>query len=176
MEVSGVKTQKYWVGIDPGLTGAIGVLDSEGKLVGVFDMPTRDKQGGLVKREVSVKKLAELLKGYLGEGDILLVERVAARPEQGVSGMFSLGDSFGAVRGVCGGLGGVVVDVLPQMWRRGCGITSGSGKGGSVAKARAIFGSGVIRAGKDHGKADALLIAWYGWKKYLACGSSRVDL
>ncbi len=159
--------QEFWIGIDPGLTGAIGVLRADGSLEAVIEMPVRDKQGGLVKREVSVKQLNLVLRQYLREGDKILVERVAARPEQGVSGMFSLGDSFGSVRGVCGGIGGIVVDVLPQMWRRGCGITSGTGKGGSVAKARAIFGKDIVRVGKDHGKADALLIAWYGWKKYL---------
>lgn len=164
--------QKYWIGIDPGLTGAIGVLDSEGKAVGAFDMPVKSK-GGRVDREVSGVKLAGLLEAFLKVGDIVMIERVSARPEQGVSGMFSLGDSYGCVRGVVSALGGVVVDALPKAWREGCGVSSGSGKGGAIAKARAIFNvsgaDGVewVRKGKDSGKADSLLIAFYGWKKYL---------
>lgn len=168
---SGARGQKYWIGIDPGLTGAVGVLNMDGSLHSVVKMPVRDKSGGVVKKEVSAKGLRRVLEGLVSEGDIVLLERVSSRPEQGVAGMFSLGDSFGVVRGVVEGMGGVCVDVLPVMWRKACGVSANSGKGGSISKARLFFDKDVARHAsqslKDHGCADALLIAWYGWKKYL---------
>ena len=160
----------YFIGIDPGITGAIAVLDSEGK-VALFDMPVRVR-GGKVSKEVSALKLGEILREFVGEKEaegrkaIICVERVASRPDQGVAGMFSLGDSYGVVRGCVGGLGGFCVDVIPVVWRKGVGLKAGTGKEGSLAGARALFGREGLERKKDNGRADALLIAEYARRRW----------
>lgn len=160
---------QYFIGIDPGLTGAIAVLDCSGK-VALFDMPVRVR-GGKVGKEVSAKGLREIIGEYVGWTDehgecIVCLERVASRPDQGVAGMFSLGDSYGVVRGCVGGLGGFCVDVIPSVWRKGVGVKSGTGKEGSLGMARMLFGNEGLERKKDNGRADALLIAEYARRRW----------
>ena len=155
---------KLFIGIDPGLTGAIAIVNEDGK-VGLYDMPTRPR-GGKVSREVSAKKLSEILRKYIKDDTLIVLERVASRPQQGVAGMFSLGDSYGVVRGVVGGLGGFCVGTVPAVWRKGVELKAGTGKEGSLALARNLFGREGLERKKDDGRADALLIAEYGKRRF----------
>ena len=49
------------IGIDPGLRGAIGILDN-GQFKSVHDMPVMNKGGGKVKWEVDVSATINLLR------------------------------------------------------------------------------------------------------------------
>ncbi len=90
------------LGIDPGLSGALAALDAHG-LRDVADMPimARGKGTGRVKSQVNPAGILELLRGWSDPRDSLLavLEHVAAMPGQGVAGVFSLGDSYGCLRG-----------------------------------------------------------------------------
>ena len=74
------------IGIDPGLTGAIGFLRS-GIFVAVEDMPVVAKGVGSVKSEVSPNGLKTLVRAHLqaDESRVAVIERVNAMPGQGVS-------------------------------------------------------------------------------------------
>lgn len=148
------------VGIDPGLTGAIAVLHGT-RLEHIADMPTCSS--GIASRpksrQVDAYALAAILRIHAMDADIVAVERVHALPKQGVSGVFSFGHSAGVVAGVCGALGLSVVYVAPQQWKRGFGLI-GQDKGASVAKAVDLFRfPELLSRKKDHGRADAMLIA-----------------
>ena len=87
------------IGIDPGLSGAIGVL-KDGAYVAVLDMPVVAKGSGAVKNEVDPAGLISLLIrcAPAEEAVAVALERVNAMPGQGSSSIFSLGDSFGCAR------------------------------------------------------------------------------
>ncbi|MBM3521820.1 MAG: hypothetical protein FJX57_02590 [Alphaproteobacteria bacterium] len=85
--------------IDPGLSGALGVLKLDGTL-SVTDMPTVTiEQNGREKREVDPAALSAIVRG-LPPGAIVWLERVGAMPGQSVSSMFAFGRAVGVVEGV----------------------------------------------------------------------------
>jgi crossover junction endodeoxyribonuclease RuvC len=150
-----------YIGIDPGLTGAIGVLMERASAV--YDMPTTVSGKGVVKREVSAAQLAFLLDAVIPEGECsVILERTSAMPGQGVASMFSMGVSRGIVLGVLGALKVRFHEVAPQTWKRHYGLI-GADKDRSRTLALQLFPtlSSVLGRAKDHNRAEALLLAEY---------------
>lgn len=144
------------IGIDPGLTGAIAVI-GDGRAT-VVDMPVIEtSRTATVKRSVDAHALAEILAPLRGE---VWLERVNAFPGQGVASMFSLGQSFGVVLGVAAGLRLPVQLVNPADWKRHFKLD----KDKALARALAsrLYPEVSLARVKDHGRAEALLIARYG--------------
>ena len=72
-----------YIGIDPGLNGAIAFLDTEKGHLSVVDMPTFEvKRNNKAKREVSPHGLADVLSLSQNVAGVVL-ERVGAMPGQG---------------------------------------------------------------------------------------------
>jgi len=84
------------LGVDPGLSGGLSIIDERFNLVACYPMPTVVGEDG--KRKVDPVAAFNLLSQH----DIALavVEKVGARPGQGVTSMFNFGDAFGAIRAV----------------------------------------------------------------------------
>lgn len=157
----GAVTFRLVIGIDPGLSGAIAFL-ADGQLTDVCDMPTvgRGKAG---RQTVNAPELARLIREHLfiGAAVVALVEDVAARPGQGVTSMFRFGHSCGAVAGVLGAMRIPVVYVTPQRWKRYHGLI-GSEKDASRGMAIDLYPSAPLARKRDHGRAEAILIARWG--------------
>ena len=152
------------LGVDPGLNGAVAILAANtGQLVQVFDMPAVEVViGGKAKRRISPEMLAAELRLYNVDGTRAVIEQVNAMPGQGVSSMFSFGESFGLAKGVLAGLGIPVTTVTPGKWKKALALNAG--KDASRAKAAALWPqqAGEFRRVKDDGKAEASLIAYWG--------------
>jgi crossover junction endodeoxyribonuclease RuvC len=152
--------QMFIIGIDPGASGAVAILEKSGKLVHVFDMPSVELMaGGKAKRRVNPEMLAAELKLYADQGATAVVEQVGAMPGQGVSSMFAFGESFGLAKGVLAGLRISTSTVTPSKWKKAMGVNAG--KDGSRAKAAQLWPSqaGEFKRVKDDGRAEACLIA-----------------
>ena len=151
-----------YIGIDPGLTGAIAVLWAENQ---VADMPTTVAGKGVVKREVNGVLLADMLRPFCGTpGSVRVVlERTSAMPGQGVVSMFSMGVSRGVILGVLGALGVPFIDVAPQTWKAHFRLL-GADKDASRTLALRRFPelAGYLARKGDHNRAEALLLAVYG--------------
>jgi crossover junction endodeoxyribonuclease RuvC len=155
------------IGIDPGLTGAVGRLNN-GRFEGVLDIPTVTKGTGSVKREVDPAGVAHILRtASSGSGEFVAVvlERVNAMPGQGVSSVFSLGDSFGSLRAVVAVLGIEMHYVSPVTWKKHFGL--GSDKELSRALAVKLFPQAELHLKKHADRAEALLMArWLHETRY----------
>ena len=92
------------IGIDPGLSGAIAVLE-DNKVLGIYDMPVM-AEGKKSKRQLNSAELVSIIKKHNNNNDELaiVVEQVNAMPGQGVTSMFNFGQTFGAIKGVCAAL------------------------------------------------------------------------
>ena len=103
------------IGIDPGLSGAIAILDE--KKVGIFDMPVMSE--GKNKRQLNSAQLVSIMKEHKNSNDemAVVVEQVNAMPGQGVTSMFNFGQSFGAIKGVCAALNLPIFFVRPSKWK-----------------------------------------------------------
>lgn len=150
-----------FVGIDPGLSGAIARLDSASGDVRIEDVPTFEiKRNGKAKREIDYHSLARILDDMTKEpGTRIVIEGVGAMPGQGVSSVFAFGKAFGVLIGVAASTFCPIEFVSPAKWKREMGVTAS--KDGSRAKASMLFPrySELWRRAKDDGRAEALLIA-----------------
>ena len=92
------------IGIDPGLSGAIAILENN-KVLNLFDMPVM-AEGKKNKRLLNSALLVNLIKENINQNDdvYIVVEQVNAMPGQGVTSMFNFGQTFGAIKGICAAL------------------------------------------------------------------------
>lgn len=146
------------VGIDPGLDGAVGIL-RDGAYLAVEDMPVVTKGAGTVKREVDPAGLIALLRQHVPADSAAAValERVNARPGQGTSSVFSLGDSFGCARSAVAACRFELVYVVPAQWKKHFKLPSDK----EVARALAVrlFPGAPLHLKKHADRAEALLLA-----------------
>lgn len=155
---------KYSIGIDPGLNGAIAVINDTGSLH-ILDMPTMTvERNNKSKRQVSATELANIF-ANLNSNDIhVYVEKVSAMAGQGVTSVFSFGRSFGMIEGILAANRLPVTFVAPATWVKAVG--RGQGKDASRARAMELFpqNQADFKRVKDDGRADAALIAYWGQK------------
>ena len=149
----------FLIGIDTGLTCAVAVLAKSGQLIAIHDLPTggNGKGKAKVKNQISAPELASILQLY--PNAIACLESLASRPGQGVASVFSLGDSFGCIRGTLGALRIPFILVSPNSWKTACGIAKGADKDYSRTLALQLFPSAEIGLKKHHNRAEALLLA-----------------
>jgi crossover junction endodeoxyribonuclease RuvC len=146
------------IGIDPGLSGAVGVL-RDGAYVIVHDMPIVAKGSGSVKNEVDPAGLIALLRHFCTaeESCLVALERVNAMPGQGVSSVFSLGDSFGVARAAVAACRFSMVYTAPAQWKKHFKLSSD--KELSRAQATRLFPDAPLSLKKHSDRAEALLLA-----------------
>ena len=149
-------------GIDPGLSGAICILE-EGKILEVYEMPTMI-DGKKNKRQVNGSQVTNIIKERLNNGKeiIIVVEHVNAMPGQGVTSMFNFGQSFGVLKGICSAMQLSMYFVRPAKWKKYFNLIK-TNKDASRTKVIEIFPyiSSKISRKKDSNKADSILIAKY---------------
>ncbi|WP_419833505.1 hypothetical protein [Endozoicomonas atrinae] len=151
------------IGIDPGLSGGIAVLESTSmQLMKLVDMPVSPEGN---KRKVNGYGLMTIFGGYTrNDVEMVYLEKVGAMPGQGVVSMFNFGRSYGAVESAVSLMGFPLTYVTPQSWKRRAGLT-GSGKDASRGKVLDLYPDADVHRKKDNGRADAVLIARYGDKR-----------
>jgi len=151
-------------GIDPGVSGAISILENK-KIVGIFDMPTMI-DGKKNKKQVNGAQVTNIIKQKLNihknEDVIVVVEHVNAMPGQGVTSMFNFGQSFGVIKGICSALSLPIYFVRPTKWKKHFNLIK-TNKDASRTKVIEVYPeiSGEISRKKDSNRADAILIARY---------------
>ncbi len=148
------------VGIDPGLNGAIAILQDK-KVLSIIDMPVM-ADGKKNKRQLNNAQLAEILRKNTSDDDeiSIVVEQVNAMPGQGVTSMFNFGQTFGAIKGVCAALQLPIFFVRPSKWKKYFELINSS-KDSSRTKAIEMYPylSDQLAKKKDVNKSDAILIA-----------------
>lgn len=154
------------VGIDVGLSGAIAILDADGALLGVEDMPVL-RDGTNNRATISTPLLADILRR--SGAQTAYVEFVGARPGEGAVGAFSFGRCRGAIEGVAGALGIPVTFITPPTWKRAVGIPPGKDGAKDAARSKAIARwpaqAHLFARARDDGRAEAALIALAGLMK-----------
>ena len=150
------------IGIDPGLSGGIAVLENN-KIKDMFDMPVMS-DGKKNKRQLNSAFLAQLIKDNIKESGetVMVVEQVNAMPGQGVTSMFNFGQTFGAIKGICAALVLPIFFVRPAKWKKHFELINSS-KDASRTKVIEMYPSIAEKLSKkkDVNKSDAILIARY---------------
>ena len=155
------------IGIDPGLSGAIAILE-DNKVLQIFDMPVM-AEGKKNKRQLNSAQLVNIIKENTqgSEEKAVVVEQVNAMPGQGVTSMFNFGQTFGAIKGICAALNLPIFFVRPAKWKKYYNLIN-TQKDASRTRAIEIFPyfSSQLSKKKDAYKADAILIASFYYETY----------
>ena len=148
------------IGIDPGLSGAIAILE-DNVVKELFDMPVMS-DGKKNKRQLNSAQLVTIIKDNIkdSKNTVMVVEQVNAMPGQGVTSMFNFGQTFGAIKGICAALGLPIFFVRPAKWKKYFELINSS-KDASRTKAIEMYPhiSEKLSKKKDVNKSDAILIA-----------------
>lgn len=167
------------IGIDPGITGAVAFISSSG-WASVEDIPTLPLNGGgLVRRRISGRELGDLLlrKCPVGCKPTVFCEAVGTMGgrNNAVQTQGSLMRSLGAIEAVVEMLRWPMVKVEAREWQAFYKLV---GKHREKRKPGQMPRSIEVAAGlypgaaeslsrvKDHNRAEALLIAHFGKRRY----------
>lgn len=145
------------LGVDPGLGGALALVDDELGLTVIQDMPV--VQVGKT-RVVSEGMLREVIRDL--NPNHALVERVHAMPKQGVVSSFNFGMGYGLVRGVLAGLGVPVALITPMQWKRAMHMGADKSEARVIAARLFPLNAKDFSRVRDDGRAEAALLALYG--------------
>lgn len=162
-----------YMGIDPGIKGAIAFYRPRDKAVVVHDMPTFTKPNG--KSEIDPAALFKLILPFRYSIKLALIEQVGAmtyvdnsgqKRGQGAAASFAFGKSTGIVVGMLGGLEIGLVSVVPAVWKSLMGVTRD--KNTSLAKARTLFPKleSKLKRKMDDGRAEAALLAYFASERF----------
>ena len=157
------------IGIDPGISGSICLLD-DGKIIEVLEMPTMT-DGKKNKRQVNgsqiYNEISKRIKQTNKQNIRVVIEQVSAMPGQGVTSMFNFGQSFGVLKGLFAAMGLPVYFIRPAKWKKYFNLIN-SEKDASRTRAIEIFPyfSSQLSKKKDSNKADAILIASFYYETY----------
>jgi len=151
------------LGIDPGLSGGLAIVDGA-VLHAAEPMPVTTSAINDKKQIVDGQGLAELVASwqlFFGVTDCC-IERVGARPNQGVTSMFNFGLSYGITIGVVTALGMDIRYVTPQRWKKDLELDGLKDSSRYMAHALWPDFDDKFRRKKDDGIAEAALIGlWH---------------
>jgi crossover junction endodeoxyribonuclease RuvC len=144
------------LGIDPGLDGAVAVLDSN--TIEAADIPTIGTGSQRCVDELALNRWLTAS----GKIDHAFIEYVSAMPGQGVSSMFRFGMAFGTLRAVVALAGIPYTLVTAAKWKKSYGL--GRDKEASRQRVLQLWPkhAELFARKKDHQRAEALLLAAYG--------------
>lgn len=145
---------KVYMGIDPGKIGAMALIGENMEYAGIFDWPG--------DCSLIAKEFCEITKKY--HVVLAILEKVHSMPKQGVCSSFNFGKNLGNWEGVLASFGIPYREITPQKWQK-LTLDKSLGKDTKEAAlntARRLFPSVDLSKKKYNGRADALLMAYYG--------------
>lgn len=159
-----------YLGIDPGLTGGLGLyIPAKPEQSKVLPMPLIKRSTVLDPDQLAkhTQLVAHWVESYDCLGLIVAVEHVASRPRQ--AGAFNFGLSTGIIHGILAAQGLPFATVSPSKWKPAMGLQRGPEETYDQNKDRArrlairLFPhlEEDLKLKKDDGKAEALLLAVY---------------
>jgi crossover junction endodeoxyribonuclease RuvC len=152
------------LGIDPGIRGGLAVVEiADGAapiLVECIDVPV---VGTGAKERVDVAAIRNFIDRH--KPIRALIERAQAMPQQGSSSGFKYGRAVGAIEAAIACCEIPLTVIEPTAWKKFHQLRGGD-KESSRQRALQLFPSvhALLARKKDHGRAEASLIALYGAK------------
>jgi len=140
-----------YIGIDPGFSGAWGMIDHNNEFMGCGDMHHTEKH------ILSNKIWIEMFEALQGDDCEVVVESVHSFSGQGVASTFKFGTAFGGAVALAERLKCPWHLVTPQVWKKALKLDSDKNK--SLVLARQLWPTAPLKRQKDNGRAEALLMA-----------------
>jgi Holliday junction resolvasome RuvABC endonuclease subunit len=151
----------FFLGVDPGKTGAVALIDNQGAPLWVDDIPCL---GGVVDAKALVDMLSEREEPIL----CAAIERTQAMPQTPRSVCHSLGMSEGMALAALLMQGLRVIRPRPAEWKRAMRVPADKAKAKEMAEMMFPSMKHRLQRVSDHNRAEALLLADYArrtWEK-----------
>jgi hypothetical protein len=150
-----------YLGIDPGKSGAFALLDFQGKMIALYDMPSD---------LVQIVSLVELLLEQSPNGMRAAIEKPFVGDRMGKPSILSFGMSIGDLRGVMAAFKIPFVMVAPQDWQTPFGVTGKSKGKDSIGQCLKLYPTAplIVNGKRFDGRSDALLIDRWLWRQETA--------
>lgn len=158
------------IGCDPGLTGAIALIDgTRSTLLGCEDLPVCDNgtSSGSMKRWIDSAAFLGLLQSWAERFDFahsdveIFIERPIPMPSLPAQTIASQFDTFGVLRSHLQRRGPVNF-VNPREWKKFFGL--GTDKNASRATCQALYPSAPVGRVRDHNRAESILLGHFGMR------------
>ena len=146
--------ERVFIGVDPGLNGALAALSAQGQLLNAIMIP----RGVKWLDEVAIRDWFTQWR----DAEVA-IENVHSMPGQGVASTFKFGLAAGFLRGVVRGLNLPYTLISPRVWQKPFDLPKG--KENLTARKNMLMDlanakwPGAIRLRRDRDIADALFIA-----------------
>jgi len=147
---------KYYIGVDPGKTGGIVIIDSTSLVIEVFKTPE------------TIRDFIDRLTPYMNESVFCLTEKVSSMPQNGGKANYTFGYINGVLHTVLTTTGIPFELVTPRTWMKSYMMKKGKSEGNTQwknrlkQKAQMLFPKEKVTLWN----ADALLIAEYCKRMY----------
>lgn len=164
---------KYYMGIDPGLSGAIAIYAHGGlfapDVLIVDDMPllhhgvksNSNKLVRMTRRKIDLSRMAELFRYYAEKYpiEVCLLETPHTMPTDGIVGAFTFGQTLGQIQATLACFGITTLPIKPSVWKHILGLSKS--KDQSLQAAREDFPNHLeyFTRKVDNGRAEAALLA-----------------
>jgi Holliday junction resolvasome RuvABC endonuclease subunit len=153
------------LGIDPGIHGGLAIVelgDGTATLVDAIDIPAH---GTKAKERVDAAAVCAFVVRHKPQH--AYIERGQAMPKQGASSGFKYGRAIGAIEATITCCDIPMTIVEPSMWKKFHHLHGGDKEGGRQ-RALQLFPAAhaLLARKKDHGRAEAALIALAGEVKF----------
>jgi crossover junction endodeoxyribonuclease RuvC len=159
------------IGIDPGLSGAVAVLDEAGKFVAVHDTPTLQyrtaAKNGKQRHDYLLGSMVQVLDQY---HDVVVagIEAAGIQPrmlngqavQKGQMSLLHIGRGVGLWQGIMAALEIPFVVIQPAVWKRQFKLL-GQEKKASLILAQQRWPTAGLTLQKHIGRSDALFLAEY---------------
>ena len=169
----------YVIGIDPGLSGAIAVLDTTPcpkrppDILATYSMPTFSlpsvKNPSKTSRHLDSFQLNRIIALYSSHIDVCAIENPHSMPNQGLASTFKFGRICGLINGILVAHEIPTVQLDPAAWKMALGLSRD--KQTSIDLARKIFqaDADLFKLKKDNDVAEAVLMAYLVIKHHYKC-------
>jgi crossover junction endodeoxyribonuclease RuvC len=165
-----------FIGIDPGISGALCAIDSKTREVSFWDTPVVTiRSGKTFKNTMDCHTAMRILQSLdRSDGILVTIEKVNAMPSipgpdgvarsMGATSSFNFGMNFGMWIGICAASELPYQLVHPATWKAALMKDMGREKDASRVKAMQLYPYTAkdLARKKDHARGDALLLAHYG--------------
>ena len=117
------KKYDYIIGVDPGLSGGITIVDATKDVMEVFPMPFEVIIKGTKKKpkkvnQIDCQGIIDVLAKVKDKSVLFVIERVTSRGGEAPNRAFNFGYGWGYIQGVAWTMGFEVAIVTPQKWKK----------------------------------------------------------
>lgn len=152
------------LGVDPGFSGAVASLNIiSGSIVHLYPMPITYKRIGTGHRpEIDTNVLHNYLLMIRQNCSTMVLEKVTASPQMGVTSAFRFGEGYGIILGIAEALAFRIIHANPSVWKSAMNLSRD--KNASLKLAAQYWPSHekTWKYKKNDGLAEAGLLAEFG--------------